>query len=257
MALSQLQRLRLEVGPSFVPNSPLTLMLRNKAATEAFFLENKPAFVIHTAAIVGGLFKNMNDNLGMYQGNMDINRNVLEACHKSGVKKLVSVLSTCIFPDAIESYPFDEKVIHMGPPHFSNEGYAYAKRMLDVETRLYRQQFGVDYVCAIPTNIFGPFDNFHLGDAHVVPALIHNTSIAQANGTPLTVLGSGSPLRQFVYSVDIGRVLAWMLFNYSDPEPMIIAPEQEISIKDLAHAVIEAWKEPVEIKVSPRNDQPL
>lgn len=120
----------------------------------------------------------MKNNLHMYQDNMTINRNVLEACHEVKVKKLVSVLSTCIFPDKIESYPFDESVVHLGPPHTSNEGYAYAKRMLDVESRLYCQQYGVDYVSVIPTNIYGPFDNFHLEDAHVVPALIHNTSIA-------------------------------------------------------------------------------
>ena len=114
----------------------------------------------------------------MYQENMALNHNVLFAAQACGVRKFISVLSTCIFPDHIESYPFDESTIHLGPPHPSNEGYAYAKRMLEIESRLYRNQYGMNCVSVIPTNIYGPHDNFHLDNAHVVPALIHQTSLA-------------------------------------------------------------------------------
>lgn len=185
MGVSFFQRLRSSVkiqpiDKFFLKVSNLLFppIYRDREATLELFKKIKPTYVIHCAAIVGGLFKNMKNNLTMYQANMAINRNVLEACHEVNVTKLVSILSTCIFPDKIESYPFDESIIHLGPPHTSNEGYAYAKRMLDVESRLYCKQYNVNYVSVIPTNIYGPYDNYHLEDAHVVPALIHNTSIA-------------------------------------------------------------------------------
>merc|ERR1712070_924179 len=98
-------------------------------------------------------------------------------CHEFDVIKCVSCLSTCIFPDKT-SYPIDETMIHNGPPHESNYGYAYAKRMIDVQNRALRDQYGRRYTSVIPTNIYGPYDNFHLEDSHVIPGLIHKTHIA-------------------------------------------------------------------------------
>ena len=108
----------------------------------------------------------------MLETNMAINMNVLKCCHKYRVKKVVSCLSTCIFPDKT-SYPINEKMLHNGPPHHSNDAYAYAKRMLEVQSKAYREQYGCNFVCVIPTNIYGPRDNFSLEDGHVIPALIH------------------------------------------------------------------------------------
>ena len=109
--------------------------LRNRDETMEYFRKERPNFVIHCAANVGGLFKNMKNNLKMFQDNLEMNRNVLAACADIKVEKLVSVLTTCIFPDKIESYPFNENDLHKGPPHPSNEGYAYAKRLLEVRKR--------------------------------------------------------------------------------------------------------------------------
>ena len=109
-----------------------------------------------------------------------------------GVKKVVSCLSTCIFPDKT-SYPIDETMVHNGPPHHSNEGYAYAKRMIDVLNRCYHDEYGCNWTSIIPTNIYGPHDNFHLENAHVVPALIHKCQLAKENGTIFTVAGTGTP----------------------------------------------------------------
>ena len=147
----------------------------------ALFEKYKPTHVVHLAAIVGGqlcvkhpnrttshvdtlrcctgLFANMRDNLSFYRRNSAMNDNVLHAAHTVGANKVVSCLSTCIFPDAI-TYPIDETQLHLGPPHESNFGYSYAKRMLDVLNRLYHQQHGRIYTGVIPTNVYGPHDNF-------------------------------------------------------------------------------------------------
>jgi GDP-L-fucose synthase len=184
-------------------------------ATLRYFRTVAPQAVIHLAAAVGGLFKNMRCKVAMFETNARINMNVLRACHETGVSKVVSCLSTCIFPDEkTKSGPIDETMLHAGPPHASNDAYAYAKRMLEVQSRCYREQHGRNYVCVIPTNIYGPYDNFHLDDAHVIPALIHKCYLAKRDGVPLVVAGSGAPLRQFIYSRDLALLLIWTLEHY-------------------------------------------
>ena len=109
--------------------------LLSETETEALFEKHKPTHVIHLAALVGGLFANMSANCDFFRKNMKMNDNILEMCHKFGVKKLVSCLSTCIFPDKT-TYPIDETMVHNGPPHPSNFGYSYAKRMIDVQNKV-------------------------------------------------------------------------------------------------------------------------
>ena len=116
--------------------------------------------MIHLAALVGGLFANMADKVGFLEKNLAINHNVIKSSYTVGVKRLVCVLSTCIYPDKVEAYPIKEDSLHLGPPHSSNEGYAYAKRMCEVQCRLYNEQFGTDYICAVPTNLYGPNDSY-------------------------------------------------------------------------------------------------
>ena len=114
---------------------PQDANLLNEKETEALFEKHKPTHVIHLAALVGGLFANMSANCDFFRKNMKMNDNILEMCHKFGVKKLVSCLSTCIFPDKT-TYPIDETMVHNGPPHPSNFGYSYAKRMIDVQNKV-------------------------------------------------------------------------------------------------------------------------
>ncbi|KAM3841063.1 GDP-L-fucose synthase isoform 2-T4 [Vipera latastei] len=152
--------------------------LTNAAETTALFEKHRPTHVIHLAAIVGGLFRNLNNNLEFWRKNIHINDNVLQAAFESGVQKVVSCLSTCIFPDKT-TYPIDETMIHNGPPHSSNFGYAYAKRMIDVQNRAYFEQHGCLFTAAIPTNIFGPHDNFSIENGHVLPGLIHKVYLAK------------------------------------------------------------------------------
>ena len=209
--------------------------LMNYPATLAYFIENKPDFVIHLAANVGGLFKNMENPVQMLEENLIINLNVIRAAHILKVEKLIACLSTCIFPDNI-NYPISENDLHNGPPHNSNEGYAYSKRILQTLCNSYNKQYGDKFVCVIPTNIYGPYDNFNLDDAHVIPALIHKCYIAKENNTPFIVSGTGTPLRQFIYSEDLARNIMWVLEEYNENEPIILSPneEDEISIECVA-----------------------
>ncbi|KAM3849399.1 GDP-L-fucose synthase-like [Diretmus argenteus] len=215
--------------------------LMNMEETQAVFQKHQPTHVIHLAAMVGGLFKNMRANLDFWRNNVYINDNVLQAAHEAGVVKVVSCLSTCIFPDKT-TYPIDETMIHNGPPHESNFGYAYAKRMIDVHNRACFQQHGRRYTAVIPTNVFGPHDNFSIEDGHVLPGLIHKAYIAQKEGKPLVVWGSGAPRRQFIYSLDLARLFLWVLREYHEVEPIILSvgEEDEVSIKEAADVVTQA-----------------
>ena len=135
----------------------------------------------------------MNDKVSFFEENLAMNGNVIKTSHSVGVKKLVCVLSTCIYPDAT-SYPIEASSLHAGAPHASNEGYAYAKRMCAVQCRLYNEQFGTNFVCVVPTNLYGPNDCYSPDSSHVVAALIRRCCELE-EGKPLTVWGSGTPLR--------------------------------------------------------------
>jgi len=206
---------------------------------EALFELHKPTHVIHLAALVGGLFKNMRQNLDMFRANMQINDNVLLCCHKYKVQKCVSCLSTCIFPDDT-TYPIDETMVHKGPPHTSNSGYSYAKRMIDVLNTCYKQQHGCNFTSVIPCNVYGPHDNFNLEDSHVIPGLIHKVHIAKQKGEKLAIWGTGKPRRQFIYSLDLARLFLLVLREYDDCEPIILSVDEqdEVSISDAADMVV-------------------
>lgn len=135
-------------------------------------------------------------------------------------------------------------MIHNGPPHSSNAGYAYAKRMIDVLNKCYNEEYGCNFTSIIPTNIFGPHDNFSINDGHVIPGLIHKCYLAKKNGTDFTIWGSGAPLRQFIYSHDLARLTVWVMRNYHSPDPIILSvgEEDEVSIADVARFIAEAMR---------------
>ncbi|XP_071442098.1 GDP-L-fucose synthase [Hetaerina americana] len=217
--------------------------LSDREQTRAVFSKHQPTHVIHLAAMVGGLFHNMAHNLDFLRNNILINDNVLHASYVSGVKKVVSCLSTCIFPDKT-TYPIDETMVHNGPPNDTNFGYSYAKRLIDVQNRGYHEQYGMNYTSVIPCNVFGPYDNFNLDHAHVIPALMRKVHAAKLENKPtVQVLGTGKPLRQFIYSRDLGKLIIWTLREYPEVKPIILSvgEEDEVSIKDAAVAIKEAF----------------
>jgi GDP-L-fucose synthase len=222
--------------PNVVYLSRENVDLTDFSATKKCFENLKPEVVIHLAAQVGGIGGNLIHSGEYFRNNILINTNVLESARISGCKKLISYMSTCVFPDKC-SYPLNEKDLHNGPPHPSNFGYAYAKRMLEVQSSAYRKEWNCNFIVGIPTNIYGPNDNFNLTEGHVVPALIHRIYLAKKNGTDLSVWGSGKPLREFVYSGDIAKLTMWAIENYSEDEPIIFSSGIEVSIRELTELV--------------------
>lgn len=194
--------------------------------------------VIHCAAKVGGVGGNMNFKGEFFYQNIMMNTNVIEGARLSKVKNLVAFLSTCVFPDNVD-YPLTEKKIHLGPPHFSNDAYAYAKRMTDVQIRAYKEQYGLNYKSVIPSNIYGPNDNYDIINGHVLPSLIHKCYLARENKTPLSIWGSGKPLREFIFSKDVAKLTEWVLHNYNENEPIILSTSEEVSIKQVVEIVVE------------------
>jgi GDP-L-fucose synthase len=214
---------------TFIFISSKDVDLSNKEETLEYFKKHKPTHIIHLAAMVGGLYKNLRHNLDFFRVNIAINDNVLYCAHQTGVQKVVSCLSTCIFPNDT-TYPIDETMIHNGPPHDSNFGYSYGKRMIDVLNRGYKNQYGLTYTSVIPTNVFGPHDNFNIENGHVLPGLIHKTYLAKQNNTDLTIWGSGKPLRQFIYSIDLAKLFLWVLRDYTEVDPIILSGKPLIVI---------------------------
>ncbi len=202
----------------------------------------QPNIVIHLAANVGGLYKNMKFPVQMLNDNLDINNNVIKCCYEFGIKKAIFCLSTCIFPDKT-SYPINEEMLHNGPPHFSNAPYAHAKRIMEVQCNAYNKQFNTNYICIIPTNIYGEYDNFNLEDSHVIPGLIHKAYLSKQNNTKFTLKGSGNALRQFIYSEDLGKIILYLIkyCNKDDLKDNLIITsvneKDEISIKDVANII--------------------
>jgi GDP-L-fucose synthase len=207
--------------------------------TEIMMTMHRPSIVIHLAAKVGGLYDNMAHNATFLRDNLLLNLNVFEACRKFNVDKVVSCLSTCIFPDNIQ-IPITETDLHKGPPHSSNYGYSYAKRLLDTMSQAYNQEFGTTkFVTVVPTNIFGKYDNFHLEKGHVVPALIHKCYLSKKNGIDLEIKGDGSALRQFIYAKDLAKLIMLVTEHYTENEPIILSPSEEYSIRQIVDLIVE------------------
>lgn len=200
--------------------------------------QNKFDSLIHCAGKVGGIAANMNYKGEYFYENVMINTNVIESARKNNIENLVAFLSTCVFPDKVD-YPLNEKKIHLGPPHFSNDAYAYSKRMADIQIRAYKEQYGLNYKSVIPTNIYGPNDNYSITNGHVIPSLIHKCFLARENKTDLVIWGSGNPLREFIFSKDIAKLTEWVLENYNENEPIILSTSEEISIKKVVEIIVE------------------
>lgn len=217
------------------------LDLTNSDSTNNFLnngnYDNGPKYdaIIHLAARVGGVKSNSSYMADFYTENMEINNNLLKYACFNDIPKVISLLSTCVYPDTpYVTYPLTEDQLHMGPPHHSNFGYAYAKRMVDVMSRAYRQQYGCNFITAIPNNLYGENDNFDLENSHVIPALMRKIWEAKINNrSSVEVWGDGSPLREFTYSLDVAKILIFLLENYDEPDPINIGNTEEYSIKEI------------------------
>lgn len=207
--------------------------LRNMKKCIKLFEKYNPTKIVFLAALVGGLYKNLDANYDMFLDNMKMQMNIIECCNNFGIKDAIFCLSTCVFPKKVK-YPIKEEYLHNGAPHDSNYGYAYAKRNLEVMCRLSNAKYGSNFKCISPTNIYGEYDNFHLKNGHVIPCLIHKAYLAKKENTNFVILGSGKPLRQFIYSGDVANIIKNLITNpFIDETHLIACSNEEISIKEL------------------------
>lgn len=232
--------------------------LTNSEDVKDMFKWNKPTHVIHLAAKVGGVKANMKANGDFCALNQQMNANVLRTAYETeSCVRVVSLLSTCVYPDAAHvTYPLTEDQLHVGPPHSSNYGYAYAKRMVEVQSRAYNEQAknrsSKKFVCAIPNNIYGKYDNFDLEDSHVVPAMVRKIHEANLSGAKeVNLWGTGEPVREFTYALDIARDLI-SLVGLKEPAHTtynIGHTMESTSVRVLAEKVMSALGiEPLELK---------
>lgn len=224
--------------PNAVYISSKEFDLTNDVEVDAMFQKYKPSQVIHLASKVGGVFANRSDQVGFFENNILINTNVLKYAFKYKVERLIGMLSTCIFPDSVE-YPLTPDKIHLGPPHNSNFGYAYSKRMLEIQIKAYQQQYGLKWNAIIPTNVYGKYDQFNLETAHVIPALIHKCYLAKKNHKDLLVMGTGNVYREFIYVEDLVKIITWALDNYKDVTPLIASTSKQYSIDFIVKLIAE------------------
>lgn len=215
------------------------LNLQNQNNVFNYFSDTKIDTVIHLAAKVGGIKANTDFVSDFYQINSEINNNIISSCIDKKVTKLVCCLSTCIYPDEkYVSYPLTEVQLHNGPPHDSNFGYAYAKRMVDVQIRAARKQYGVNYISVIPNNLYGEYDNFDLHNSHVIPALMRKIWEAKLNNKRyFEVWGDGEVYREFTYSQDIARAILFCIDKYNDESPINIGNTEEYLLKDVINLI--------------------
>jgi len=193
---------------------------------------------INAAAKVGGVKSNTDFVGEFFRDNIQIGNNVIERARLHSVKKVVSILSTCIYPDApYIKYPLTEDQLHLGPPHESNFGYAYAKRMIDVASRSYRQQWGCNFVTVVPNNLYGPHDNYDLNNGHVIPSLIRKFYESHLEKRDVVIWGTGRSLREFTFSEDAAKAVWWVSENYDESSPINIGNIEEISIGDLSQLI--------------------
>jgi len=214
--------------------------LRDYQQVNRYFEENQPDAVIHLASQVGGLYANLNKNFEFLVDNIYINTNIVQACKRYKVKRLVNILSTCIFPDTNVDYPLTLEQLHNGLPHSSNIGYAFSKRMLHLSSQLL-SEIDTKVINLIPANLYGEMDNYNLQHSHVIPALIHKVYLAKQQGTDLTLMGTGEAIRQFLYVDDLSRIILHFLYldQAMNEISCIVSPPEThtISIWELAHTI--------------------
>ena len=213
------------------------LDLTNQAAVDEFFKNEKPDVVVLAAAKVGGINANNTTPAEFAYINMQIQCNVIDCCHRYKVKKLLFLGSTCIYPK-MAPQPIPEDALLTGPLEETNEAYAIAKISGLEMCKFYKRQYGDDFISCMPTNLYGPHDNYDLSGSHVMPAMIRKFHEAKVRGDKSVELwGTGTPLREFLYVDDMADACVFLLENYSGEQHVNIGTGVEITIKQLAETV--------------------
>ena len=213
------------------------LDLMNQAAVYKFFEEEKPDVVVLAAAKVGGINANQLAPASFAYENMQIQCNVINASHENNVKKLLFLGSSCIYP-RLAPQPMTEDVLMTGPLEPTNEGYAIAKISGLLMCRYYKRQYGDDFISCMPTNLYGPYDNYDLSGSHVMPAMIRKFHDAKINNLPsVEFWGTGKALREFLYVDDMADACVFLLENYSGEQHVNIGTGIEVTTRELSELV--------------------
>jgi GDP-L-fucose synthase len=213
--------------------------LRNQEQVDLFFKNAQPEYVFLAAAKVGGILANNTYRAEFLYDNLMINANVIHAAHENKVKKLLFLGSSCIYPK-LAPQPLQEKSLLTGSLEPTNEPYAIAKITGIKLCETYRDQYGDNFISAMPTNLYGPNDNYHPQNSHVLPALIRRFHEAKLNNTPaVEIWGSGTPLREFLHVDDLAEACFYLMQTYNEKEFVNVGTGTDISIKDLALLVKE------------------
>ena len=206
-------------------------------AVARLYADSRPEFVFVAAAKVGGILANSHNPAQFLYENLQIQNNLIHGAWQSGVKKLLFLGSSCIYPK-LAAQPLKEDYLLTGPLEPTNEWYAIAKIAGIKMCQAYRRQYGCDFISAMPTNMYGPNDNYDLQNSHVLPAFIRRFHEAKAAGRPEVVCwGTGSPLREFLYADDLARACVFLMENYSEDQFINVGYGSDISIRELAETV--------------------
>lgn len=214
--------------------------LRNSEEAIVAIENFKPKSIIHCAAAVGGLDEHLRFKKKLFYDNMLINLNLLEAARVRDVRRVLSFLSSCIYSEE-SSPPYDESNVHDGEPFEAYYPYGYAKRMLEVQSRIYCEEYGLQYNCVIPTNIYGINDNFNIQTGHVIGVLIHKCYNSKRDNTPFYVWGDGTQEREFLFTGDVKKIVDWAVPNYLDKSPLVLSNNVTICMAQIAELIVKAF----------------
>lgn len=231
------RRLQADGFSNIVTVTSREIDLREQAAVRGFFADQRPDYVFLAAAKVGGILANDSYPAEFIYDNLMIEANIIDAAYRNGAKKLLFLGSTCIYPK-LAPQPLKEEYLLSGPLEPTNEWYAVAKIAGIKLCQAYQRQYGARFISAMPTNLYGPGDNFDLEKSHVMPALIRKFHEAKMTGAPsVMVWGTGKPLREFLHVDDCARAAVFLMENYEHPDIVNIGTGSDISIGDLAALV--------------------
>lgn len=207
--------------------------LTNPIETELLIKHHKPDIIIHLAAKVGGIIDNINKPAEYFDDNIIMNTVLLKLSRKYSVERFIGILSTCIYPDVVDTYPITEDMLHLGAPTPTNFSYAYAKRCLAVQIDAYNKQYGTKYQYLTPCNLYGQYDKWG-ENSHFVAALIKKIMLAcSSNEETVTLFGTGNPIRQFMHSDDLAKVIKYCIDN-NIYDSFNVATEESLSISEIA-----------------------
>lgn len=234
-----MRKLQQEGYTNIITRTHKELDLTNQAQTQEFFEKEKPEYVFLAAAKVGGIHANNTYPADFAYINIMIESNVIKASYNYGVKKLLFLGSSCIYPKLC-SQPIKEEYLLTGPLEKTNEAYAIAKIAGLKMCQYFNRQYGTNYISVMPTNLYGPNDNFYLETSHVLPALIRKFHEAKIDNKPyVEVWGTGTPRREFLHVDDLADAVVYLMNNYDENEPLNIGTGKDITIKELAELIKE------------------